>query len=126
MEEGVPFRVGAAQSALDTLGAELDELARRIGRARARADVLAGPPVRGRSRAGPAGPCNSQPAAGAHGRTALQYSFDTIGVIRSCFGQKFGTPRQPGLAPGAIGELVLLPPWSQPDAVRGIRSLWRT
>ena len=41
-------------------------------------------------------------------------------MIRSCFKQKFGIPRQPGLAPAAFAELELLPPFNHPDAVRGL------
>ncbi|MBK7982295.1 MAG: tRNA (N6-threonylcarbamoyladenosine(37)-N6)-methyltransferase TrmO [Candidatus Competibacteraceae bacterium] len=43
-----------------------------------------------------------------------------IGVVRSCFRQKFGIPRQPGLAPAARATLELLPPYNQPAAVRGL------
>lgn len=46
--------------------------------------------------------------------------FTPIGVIRSCFGAKFGTPRQPGLVPSASAELILLPPYDQPDCLRGL------
>lgn len=53
--------------------------------------------------------------------------FAPIGVIRSCFREKFGIPRQPGLVPAARATLELLPPYSQPAAVRGLESfshLW--
>jgi tRNA-Thr(GGU) m(6)t(6)A37 methyltransferase TsaA len=53
-------------------------------------------------------------------RTAGAVSFTPIGVIRSCFGDKFGTPRQPGLAPSATAELILLPPYDHPDSLRGL------
>lgn len=48
------------------------------------------------------------------------YRCDVIGVVRSCFKQRFGIPRQPGLVPLAIAELELHPPWNHPDAVRGL------
>lgn len=46
--------------------------------------------------------------------------FTPIGVIRSCFDAKFGTPRQPGLVPSASAELILLPPYDQPGCLRGL------
>lgn len=50
-----------------------------------------------------------------------------IGEIHSCFTEKFGTPRQPGLAPLAQAELHLYPEYSAFETVRGIESfshLW--
>lgn len=50
-----------------------------------------------------------------------------IGVVRSCFGDKFGVPRQPGLCPSAWGELVFHPEFRNPDLLRGIEGfshLW--
>ena len=47
-------------------------------------------------------------------------SFAPVGLIRSCFREKFGIPRQPGLAPAARATLELLPPYHQPAAVRGL------
>ncbi len=43
-----------------------------------------------------------------------------VGILRSCFPQKFGIPRQPRLAPAATATLELLPPWDRPEAVRGL------
>ena len=43
-----------------------------------------------------------------------------IGVVRSCFGEKFAVPRQPGLCPDAWGELVFEPVFRSPEAVRGL------
>lgn len=43
-----------------------------------------------------------------------------IGVIASCFDEKFGTPRQPGLAPAASAELILSPPFDAPECLRGL------
>ncbi|MBE2294970.1 MAG: tRNA (N6-threonylcarbamoyladenosine(37)-N6)-methyltransferase TrmO [Phycisphaerales bacterium] len=51
-----------------------------------------------------------------------QYSFTPIGVIRSCFREKFGIPRQSGLAPAARAILELLPPYEQPTIVRGLEA----
>ncbi len=57
----------------------------------------------------------------------MQYSFDTIGVIHSCFKEKFGIPRQPGLVQEARAELELLPPYNRPEALReleGFSHIW--
>ena len=43
-----------------------------------------------------------------------------IGIIHSCFPEKFGIPRQPGLVPAAEAELELLAPFNRPEAVRGL------
>lgn len=47
-------------------------------------------------------------------------TLDPIGIVRSCFGEKFATPRQPGLCPSAWGELVFHPRYRSRDAVRGL------
>lgn len=55
------------------------------------------------------------------------FQFAPIGVIRSCFRQKFGIPRQPRLVPAARATLELLPSYAQPEAVRGLEGfshLW--
>lgn len=46
--------------------------------------------------------------------------FRPIGVVHSCFDDRFGTPRQPGLVPSATAELILLPPYDQPESLRGL------
>ena len=48
------------------------------------------------------------------------FSFEPVGVIHSCFKEKFGIPRQPGLAPDARAVLELLPPYNRAEAVRGL------
>ena len=48
------------------------------------------------------------------------YNLAVIGTIQSCYKEKFGIPRQPGLAPASTGIIRLLPPYNQPDAVRGL------
>jgi len=45
---------------------------------------------------------------------------EPIGIIRSCFKEKFGIPRQPGLVREARARLELLPPFDRPEAVRGL------
>lgn len=55
------------------------------------------------------------------------FSFEQIGVIRSPYKEKFAVPRQPGLVNSASGELHLLSPYNQADAVRGLEAfshLW--
>lgn len=52
-----------------------------------------------------------------------------IGHVESDFPDKFGVPRQPGLAPAARATLVLAPPFDDPLAVRGLEAfshLWLT
>jgi tRNA-Thr(GGU) m(6)t(6)A37 methyltransferase TsaA len=55
------------------------------------------------------------------------YTFHPIGTISSCYKEKFGIPRQPGLVTEARATLTLLPPYNQPDTVRGLEGfshLW--
>jgi tRNA (adenine37-N6)-methyltransferase len=48
------------------------------------------------------------------------FTFTPIGLIHSCFREKFGIPRQAGLVPEAQALLEILPPFDQPDAFRGL------
>lgn len=50
----------------------------------------------------------------------MHFTFPAIAVIRSCFKEKFGIPRQPGLAPLALAQLEFLPPYSNHAAVEGL------
>ena len=43
-----------------------------------------------------------------------------IGIIRSPFREKFGIPRQPGLAPAARATLEPVPPYDRPEAFEGL------
>ncbi|WP_435892847.1 tRNA (N6-threonylcarbamoyladenosine(37)-N6)-methyltransferase TrmO [Oceaniferula spumae] len=45
---------------------------------------------------------------------------EPIAHIRTCYGEKFGVPRQPGLVDEAWGELVFEPEFRNADAVRGL------
>lgn len=45
-----------------------------------------------------------------------------IGIIRSCFDDRFGIPRQPGLAPHATAELRLRPPYDVPESLIGLET----
>ena len=46
--------------------------------------------------------------------------FEVIAHIKTCYGEKFGVPRQPGLVDEAWGELVFEPEFRNVDAVRGL------
>lgn len=55
------------------------------------------------------------------------FQFEQIGVIRSPYKEKFAVPRQPGLVKSGGGELHLIAPYNQADAVRGLEDfshLW--
>jgi tRNA-Thr(GGU) m(6)t(6)A37 methyltransferase TsaA len=57
----------------------------------------------------------------------LVYEFSPVGIIRSCFKEKFGIPRQPGLVPQASATLELQAPFDNDDWSRGLEEfshLW--
>lgn len=47
-------------------------------------------------------------------------SVQPVGVIHSCFTEKFGIPRQSGMVKSAIAYLELLPPFNREEMVRGL------
>ncbi|MBL4798442.1 MAG: tRNA (N6-threonylcarbamoyladenosine(37)-N6)-methyltransferase TrmO [Oleispira sp.] len=51
------------------------------------------------------------------------YSLKSIGVVHSCFKEKFAIPRQPALAPAARGEIELFPPYDDPLAIEGLEGI---
>ncbi|QXH55526.1 tRNA (N6-threonylcarbamoyladenosine(37)-N6)-methyltransferase TrmO [Pseudomonas maumuensis] len=53
----------------------------------------------------------------------MQHTVTPVGIVRSCFKEKFAIPRQPRLAPAARGVLELLPPFDQGDAVEGLEQV---
>jgi len=56
-----------------------------------------------------------------------EFCFQQIGVIESCFKQKFSIPRQPGLVPQATATILLDPDYSSDEIIRGLDSfshLW--
>jgi len=58
---------------------------------------------------------------------AMNFSFPAIGIVHSCFKEKFGIPRQPGLAPLSTATIELLPPYNDSDALDGLEGcshLW--
>ena len=50
----------------------------------------------------------------------MNYTLEPIATVLSPFTDKFGIPRQPGLATEAIAELKLLPPYNRAEAVAGL------
>lgn len=57
----------------------------------------------------------------------MDFSFPTIGIVHSCFKEKFGIPRQPGLVPLAEAEIEILPPFDDIQAFAGLEGtshLW--
>ncbi len=57
----------------------------------------------------------------------MRFTFETIGTIHSCFKEKFGIPRQAGLAPDARAVLKLEPPFSRVENLHGLEEythLW--
>jgi tRNA-Thr(GGU) m(6)t(6)A37 methyltransferase TsaA len=60
----------------------------------------------------------------ASGREPLRdpagYAFRPIGILRSCYTDKFGVPRQPGLVTAAEARLELFPAFAREEAFKGI------
>lgn len=57
------------------------------------------------------------------------FSCEPIGYLATPYPDKFGIPRQPRLAPHALGRLKLLTPYDRPEAVRGLEDfshVWLT
>lgn len=57
----------------------------------------------------------------------MNYNVASIGILRSPFDEKFGIPRQAGLARRAWGEIRFLPPYDDPkmlDGLEGFSHLW--
>lgn len=53
----------------------------------------------------------------------MQHLVSPVGIVHSCFKEKFAIPRQPHLAPAARGVLELLPPFDQGEAVQGLEQV---
>jgi tRNA (adenine37-N6)-methyltransferase len=45
----------------------------------------------------------------------MEYTIKPIGLIHSCYREKFGIPRQPGLVKSATGTIELLPPCNREE-----------
>ena len=52
--------------------------------------------------------------------STTELSLSPIAYIRTGFTEKFGLPRQGGLAPAVRGEIVFVPEYSRSEAVRGL------
>jgi tRNA-Thr(GGU) m(6)t(6)A37 methyltransferase TsaA len=50
----------------------------------------------------------------------VELRFQPIGIVRSCFTDRFGIPRQPGLVTAAEARLELFPPFARAEALRGL------
>jgi tRNA-Thr(GGU) m(6)t(6)A37 methyltransferase TsaA len=48
------------------------------------------------------------------------FVFNPIGIVRSCFTEKFGIPRQPRRAAAARAKLEILPPYDRDEAFTGL------
>ena len=51
------------------------------------------------------------------------YSLKVIGIVKSCYKEKFGVPRQAGLAPESCAMIELLPPYNAKDSIAGLESV---
>jgi tRNA-Thr(GGU) m(6)t(6)A37 methyltransferase TsaA len=57
----------------------------------------------------------------------VKFDFQPIGIVHSCFPEKFGIPRQPGLVKEATAVLELFPPYNRIEALDGLEAfshLW--
>lgn len=57
----------------------------------------------------------------------MEYTIEPIGIIHSCFKEKFGIPRQAGMVKDAPSTLELYPQYARPEAVRelkGFSHIW--
>lgn len=47
-------------------------------------------------------------------------TIEPIGILESCYLDKFGTPRQPGLVPTSFGRIRIFPEWQPADSLQGL------
>lgn len=52
----------------------------------------------------------------------VEYTVQPIGLIHSCYSEKFGIPRQPGLVKSARGAIELLPPCNREEMFKGLET----
>lgn len=60
-------------------------------------------------------------------KTPDTYTMQPVGMIHSCYKEKFAIPRQPQLAPAATATLEMLSPYNLPEALQGLEQsshLW--
>ncbi|RDL43864.1 tRNA (N6-threonylcarbamoyladenosine(37)-N6)-methyltransferase TrmO [Marinomonas piezotolerans] len=48
------------------------------------------------------------------------FQFQQIGIVHSCYKEKFGIPRQPGLVTESSAAIELLPPYNRADTLDGL------
>lgn len=51
------------------------------------------------------------------------YRLHRLGIVHSCYKQKFGIPRQPGLVKEAEASIEILPPYDRDEAFRGLEAV---
>ena len=49
------------------------------------------------------------------------YTLQPIAVVKSPYKEKFGIPRQPGLADTVVSTITLLPNYSSEESIRGLQ-----
>ena len=57
----------------------------------------------------------------------MKFTFESIGIIHSCYKEKFAIPRQPGLVTASTAAIELLEPYNEIEAVKGLEDfshLW--
>ncbi|TPW18198.1 MAG: SAM-binding protein [Halothiobacillaceae bacterium] len=52
----------------------------------------------------------------------MSLQIEPIGIVHSCFKEKFGIPRQPGLIASASAVVELFTPYNRAEAVRGLEA----
>lgn len=55
--------------------------------------------------------------------THNSYTFSPIGIVHSCYKEKFGIPRQAGVVTAATARLELLPPYNRLDTLDGLEQI---
>lgn len=50
----------------------------------------------------------------------LHFNLTAIGIVHSCYKEKFGIPRQPGLVTESTAKIELLPPYNRLDTLDGL------
>lgn len=53
-------------------------------------------------------------------RSQSQFTMRPIGWVNSCWSEKFGIPKQPGLVPAAVAEIEFFPPFAREEMFRGL------
>ncbi len=59
----------------------------------------------------------------------MSYRFDTVGIVHSCYKDKFAIPRQAGLVTASTASIELQPPYNDIETTRGLEDfshLWLT